>query len=144
MSIGAHKYVAFTTFRKDGSPRSVPVWIAELDDGTVGFTTSSGSWKVKRLANDRRVSLQQSDSRGRAIDGSEEVAGTAVVVKGDEALPVKQAIVDKYRWQFRLIQIMASVRARFGGNSQSDCAIIVTLSGSETPPDSEAPSDPEG
>lgn len=33
ISIGSEKYVALTTYRKDGTPRSPPVSIAELDDG---------------------------------------------------------------------------------------------------------------
>ena len=64
MSIADEKYVAFTTYKRNGETKSLPVWIADLGDGTVGFTTASSSYKVKRLRNDNRVILQPSDAKG--------------------------------------------------------------------------------
>ncbi len=54
-SIAAEKYVSLTTFKKDGTPRPAPVWISDLGDGTMGFTTASSSWKVKRLSSCSRA-----------------------------------------------------------------------------------------
>lgn len=39
MSLANEKYVAFTTFTKAGEPKSTPVWIADVGDGKLGFTT---------------------------------------------------------------------------------------------------------
>ena len=63
-TIADEKYVALTTYKKDGSEKTLPVWIADFGEGTIGFTTSSSSYKVKRIANDSRVAIQPSDSRG--------------------------------------------------------------------------------
>ncbi len=60
--IADEKYVALTTYKKDGSTKSLPVWIADFGGGQVGFTTSSSSYKVKRINNDSRVILQPSNS----------------------------------------------------------------------------------
>lgn len=65
-TISSEKYVSLTTYRKDGTPKRVPVWIADLGDGTVGFTTASSSYKVKRIGNNPKVTLQPSDTRGNA------------------------------------------------------------------------------
>ena len=42
-SIADEKYVALTTYKKDGSTKTLPVWIADFGGGQVGFTTSSSS-----------------------------------------------------------------------------------------------------
>ena len=47
--IADSKYVSLTTYKKDGTTKALPVWIADFGDGKVGFTTSSSSFKVKRI-----------------------------------------------------------------------------------------------
>lgn len=51
MALSDEKYLLFTTFERDGTPVSSPVWVAALDGGSVGFYTSSGTGKAKRLAH---------------------------------------------------------------------------------------------
>ncbi|WP_395159675.1 pyridoxamine 5'-phosphate oxidase family protein, partial [Ilumatobacter sp.] len=48
VAISDAKFVSLTTYKKDGTPKPLPVWIAALPDGRVGFTTSGESWKAKR------------------------------------------------------------------------------------------------
>ena len=80
--IAAERYVSLTTFTKDGRPKPTPVWIADLGDDRVGFTTELDSWKVKRIRTTAAVELQPSDMRGRTKDGSSPITGTATVVEG--------------------------------------------------------------
>ena len=54
MAISDEKYVNLTTFTRGGRPKPTPVWITDTGDGTVGFTTFSTSWKVKRINNDAK------------------------------------------------------------------------------------------
>ncbi|MEM9565381.1 MAG: PPOX class F420-dependent oxidoreductase, partial [Actinomycetota bacterium] len=119
MGITDEKYVAFTTYTKAGAAKTTPVWIADLGDGRAGFTTSSTSWKAKRLANDSRVELQPSDSRGRLTDGGETVSGTARVVTGAEAEAVKQKIKAKYGLQVTVISGINAVMGLFGRSRTS-------------------------
>ncbi len=42
MSLGDEKYILLTTFRRDGTPVSSPVWAVPLDQAKFGFWTSSG------------------------------------------------------------------------------------------------------
>ncbi len=50
MALSDERYLRFTTFRRDGNPVSTTVWVVGLGDGQLGFWTSSGSGKAKRLA----------------------------------------------------------------------------------------------
>lgn len=128
-SLAGSTYVSFTTFRNDGSPKATPVWIVDLGDGTVGFTTASSSWKVKRLAGNPNVRLQPSDARGKPVDGTEPVEGTAtVVVGGSDFERVKASVKAKYGFQYHLIAWFQTVMGLFGRGAGSDSAVIVTIS----------------
>lgn len=127
MSIATEKYVALTTYRRNGESSSAPVWIADLGDGTVGFTTSSTSLKVKRIVNDARVQLQACDSRGRVRDGSELITGTATIGTGPDFERVRNKIKAKYGWQVTLIGFGAKAAKLVGKDQTSDCAVIIGL-----------------
>ncbi|MGH1505962.1 MAG: PPOX class F420-dependent oxidoreductase [Acidimicrobiales bacterium] len=127
MSISDEKYVAITTYTRDGMPKTSPVWITALADGKVGFTTASSSWKVKRLTNDPAVTLQPCDSRGNLTEGTEPAAGTAAVVRGAEFETVRTAIKGKYGIQFRLITLVGKAAKLIGKGSGTDAAVVVTL-----------------
>lgn len=58
------KFVLLTTFKRDGTPQPLPVWIAALLGGRVGFTTSGESWKAKRARNNPQVTQRPCDQRG--------------------------------------------------------------------------------
>jgi PPOX class probable F420-dependent enzyme len=126
-AISDEKYVSFTTYKKDGSPRETPVWIADLGDGTVGFTTNGGSWKAKRIRDDSRVALQASNSRGVVEDGADTVEGTAELVTGSDFDRVKAAIKAKYGWQVTMVKGVNTVRSWFGKDHASDTGVVVTL-----------------
>jgi len=74
--------IRVTTFEKDGTEVARPTWVVALDDGQIGFYTSSTSGKAKRLKNNPKVVVQPSDGRGRATPGRSPLTGTAVVVAG--------------------------------------------------------------
>lgn len=120
--------MAFTTFKKDGTPKPGPVWPIDAGEGRVGFITSSQSWKVKRLANNNRVELQPSDSRGRVKDSTSPRLGTAEVVEGAEFDAIHAKVREKYGFQLTLINGFHSFQRliRRGGHPQ-DRAVIVTL-----------------
>ena len=122
------KYVSITTFRSDGTPRSTPVWIADLGDGTAGFTTGLDSYKVKRIGNDPAVELRQSDVRGNVADDATTVEGTARVVTGDEVSRVRVAIKAKYGLMFAVIVGWEKVKGLFRRGSSNDetCGVVVS------------------
>ena len=126
-SIAAEKYVRLTTFTKDGRRKESPVWIAELPDGTVGFTTELDSWKVKRIRNTPAVELAPSNMKGKVEDGAATVHGTASVVSHDDAAPVAKAIKTKYGFQVTMINAIGKVKAMVGRGDDTPCAVVITL-----------------
>ena len=109
MALGDEKYILLTTFRRDGTPVATPVWAAPLDDGTVGFWTSSGSGKAKRLAHTARVTIQPCDARGRVKEGSQSTEATARVVTGPEYEAVRQKIVAKYGFMTKFTKLLGTI-----------------------------------
>ncbi len=49
MNLSDEKYIAATTYRKNGDPVTTPTWVVALDDDRIGFWTSSATGKAKRL-----------------------------------------------------------------------------------------------
>lgn len=127
MNIADERYVALTTYKRSGEAKSLPVWIADLGDGTVGFTTASSSYKVKRLRNDNRVVLQPSDAKGNVRAGTEPVTGTAVVQEGAGFERVRDVVKKKYGIQYRAITLMGNVAKLVGKGSGTSAAVVITL-----------------
>ena len=129
MGLADAKYIAFTTYKRDGSAVTTPVWIVDLDDGKVGFYTSSGSGKAKRLKNNPKIVAQPSDARGKVKDGTSPVTGTAVVVDGAERDAVYAKVVAKYGFMTKLTRLLAKIGG-FVKRKQipyADRGVIVTL-----------------
>lgn len=127
MSITDEKYVSLTTFRKDGTPKPAPVWIADFGDGTVGCTTASSSYKVKRITNNPEVTLQPCNSKGVVTEGSEVVSGTAEVVTGAEFEQCSDVVKQKYKLQYTAMALVGKAAKLIGKGSGTDAAIKITL-----------------
>jgi uncharacterized protein len=109
MALTDEKYLLLTTFRRDGTPVSTPVWAAALADGAIGFWTSSGSGKAKRLAHTERVTVQPCDARGRTKPGTSAVPATARLVTGAELDAIRQSIVAKYGFMTKVTKALGTI-----------------------------------
>jgi len=109
MALGDEKYIAFTTFRRNGTPVASPTWIVPLKDGTFGFWTSSESGKAKRLAHTERVVVQPSDGRGRTKSGTAPIEASARIVRGAELEEISAAIKAKYGPMTAVAKFMGTV-----------------------------------
>jgi len=98
-----------TTFRRDGTPVATPVWVVKLDGDTVGFWTSSGSGKAKRLAHTTRVTVQPCDVRGRVKQGSAPMDATARVVTGSELDAIRERVIAKYGFATKLTKAVGTL-----------------------------------
>ena len=127
MSIGENKYVALTTFTKDGRRKNCPVWIVELGEGQVGFTTESTSWKSKRITNTPAVELIASTSRGEPLEGHNMIHGTARIAHGDEYRRVEKEIKKKYGIQFMLIVGFGRLTRLLRRKENSSCGVVITV-----------------
>ena len=131
MSIADKRYIRLTTWTTDGHPRHVPVWVVGLGGSRVGFTTGSGSWKVRRIRHNPAVELQACNRGGTVTEGSTAVSGTAEIVDGNAYREVRTVIRRKYGIQYVVISLaakMADAVGRLRGRKpDGDCAVIVTL-----------------
>jgi PPOX class probable F420-dependent enzyme len=120
------KYVLFTTFTRAGVAKALPVWIADLGDGTCGFTTGHDSWKVKRLSNNSRVELRPCDVRGRISQTSEMISGTAKVVIDDDLTRVEKAIRMKYGLVAWFLLVPNWFRKTITKKPVKSCGIVIS------------------
>lgn len=115
------EYVSLTTYRKDGTAVSTPVWAAA--DGDVLFVwTRSDSWKVKRLRNDHRVVVTVCDVRGRIAQDAPRAEGTAELLDEAGTRAVRKVLARKYTWKFWLVDRPAMV-VRLGKRPHTGIAV---------------------
>ncbi len=128
MALGDEKYILLTTFRRDGTLVLTPVWVVKLDDGTIGFWTSSGSGKAKRLAHTARVTVQPCDARGRVKENSELVEATARVVTGSEFEAIRELVRAKYGFMTKITKALGTVAGIARGKRipYGDRGVVIT------------------
>lgn len=122
------KYIAFTSFRRDGTPVNTPVWVVPFQDG-YAFTTDEGSWKVKRIARNPSVTVQVSNVRGRPKNGAPIHHGRAVVLDEAGVREVRAKIKSKYRIMYKILIERSDRKAakRSGSSTAGTAAIKVVL-----------------
>jgi uncharacterized protein len=122
------KYMLLTTFKRDATPVSSPVWLVALDDGRVGFWTSSASGKVKRLAHTDRVTVQACDARGRTKAGSAVITATARVVEGPELEAISTKVREKYGFMTHITKALGVLGGLVKGKKipYGDRGVVVT------------------
>lgn len=81
------KYLSLTTYRRDGTPVSTPVWFVE-EDGRLFVTTASDSYKAKRLRRNPVAIVTRCTARGVPI-------GEAIPVQVEFLPPEEHARVDR-------------------------------------------------
>lgn len=129
MALDEEKYILFTTFRRDGTPVSTPVWSVPLGAGQLGFWTSSGSGKAKRLAHTSKVTIQPCDGRGKVKPGTEPVEATARLVSGDDMNEIRQKIIDKYGFMTKITKLLGTIGGIVRGKRipYGDRGVIIDL-----------------
>jgi PPOX class probable F420-dependent enzyme len=97
-ALAHERYISLTTFKRDGTPVSTPVWVVSDDGSRLLVWSGERTWKVRRLRRDPHVLVAPATFRG--TERGERVAGQARVVPdpGIDAL-----LRHKYGWQKRLL-----------------------------------------
>lgn len=101
--LAQQRYISLTTFRRDGSTASVPVWVVSDDGERLLIWTGADTWKVKRIQRDPRVLIAPADYRGREL--GPHVEAQARVLGPDAAAVVVPLLRRKYGWQRRALEI---------------------------------------
>lgn len=122
------KYVSFTSYKRNGDPVSLPVWVVPFEGG-YAFTTDPDAFKVKRVRNNPKVSLRVCSLRGKVAPGAAEFHGTAEYVDAETADRVNKAIRRKYWFAYRILIAPSNLwsRLRGGSGQAAHAAIKVTL-----------------
>lgn len=118
------KYIAFVSYRRNGTPVSTAVWVVPYQGG-YAFTTDADSWKVKRILRNPQVTIQVSNMRGRPKRDAPVHPGRAELLEGAAVTEVRDLIRSKYRIAYLLL-IGRSDRkaARQGGSPTAGTAAI--------------------
>jgi PPOX class probable F420-dependent enzyme len=97
-------FIALETFRKNGEGVVTPVWVTG-NDGFLYVWTNHDSWKVKRIRNNNRVRICESDARGNP-KGAWQEAQARILDSEDSRDKIKQLFRSKYGFQFRIFSAM--------------------------------------
>jgi len=102
--LGEASFIALETFRQSGEGVITPVWVATENDKLYVWTDLE-SWKIKRIRNNPKVRICQSDARGKPK--SEWLEAQAQVLDSKDALEnSKKLFKSKYGLQFRMYSAM--------------------------------------
>jgi PPOX class probable F420-dependent enzyme len=125
--LAGERYVSLTTFKRDGTPVSTPVWVAG-DDGRLLVLTGADSWKVKRLRRDHHVRVAPCTGLGKltgdAIDAHAEIV--------EDTRRVEELEERKYGWQKHLAQAITATMRRVRRQPTPE-AVMLVITGSRSP-----------
>ena len=125
--LDAAKYVSFTTYKKDGNPVSLPVWVVPFEGG-YAFTTDHDAFKVKRVRRDSRATLAVCTFKGQVAPDATVYQGTAVLLNESDSKRVAALVRKKYSVMYLAIIAQSAIRHLVGKDSHAaDLAIKVTL-----------------
>jgi uncharacterized protein len=100
------EYVSITTFKRDGTPVSTPVWVAG-ENGNLLVISGADTWKVKRIRRDGHVRIAPCSARGASR--GEPIDADATIDPDTEA--VEKLLARKYGWKYRsLMRLNALMR----------------------------------
>lgn len=131
MALSDEKYVLLTTFKRDGTPVSSPVWSVPIEGGDFAFYTSSTSGKIKRLAHTQRVTVQPCSMRGKVDEGSVPSEATARVMTGGPKLDaIRSRVHEKYRFMSRVTPVLAKIAGTIKRKPEpyADRGVVITRS----------------
>jgi PPOX class probable F420-dependent enzyme len=95
------RYISLTTFKRDGTSASTPVWVVSDDGERLLVWSAARAWKVLRIRRNPRVLVAPANFRGKERD--ERLEATARVI---EHPAIDELLRRKYGWQKRALDWM--------------------------------------
>ena len=102
------QYVALTTYRRDGTPVTTPVWAAAEGESLYLFSNATAG-KVKRLRNSTRAAVAPCTATGK-VTGAQ-LPAEAFNLAGDQMPKVWKLLTKKYGMAVRLFIAYDRVRS---------------------------------
>jgi uncharacterized protein len=102
--VDRHRYIALTTFRKNGTPVMTPVWFVKRGRNLV-IWTALDSGKAKRIRKNPSVQVGPSNFQGKLLGKVEQ--GLARLIQSGSEAELEKAFLSKYGWQLKLFAFLA-------------------------------------
>jgi PPOX class probable F420-dependent enzyme len=108
--ISRSKYVSLTTYRKDGTAVTTPVWHV-LNGGELFVVSDADASKVKRIRNNSHVVVTVCSVRGKIAPGAPSAEGTARLLDAADTDAGRKLLARKYvmsrlgRWFTKILQL---------------------------------------
>jgi PPOX class probable F420-dependent enzyme len=99
-TLATQRYISLTTFKRDGTPVSTPVWVVSDNGRRLLVWSGANTWKVRRIRRDPRVLVAPSSFRG--TERGKRVAAVARVVADPG---IDRLLRHKYGWQKRALDL---------------------------------------
>ena len=124
--LAVEPYSSLTTYRRDGTAVSVPIWHAVAGDRIYMFTEAD-AFKVKRLRRDPRVAIAPCNWRG-AVHGPAWSGHGRVVEDPAVVRRAYEALDRKYGWQKWIVDGLSRLAGRYHGRA----ILEIELDGAQT------------
>jgi PPOX class probable F420-dependent enzyme len=111
-SLGEARYLALTTFRRDGRAVTTPIWPAALH-GRLYFGTTRDTGKVRRLRANPRVRVAPCNANASRMLGDWQDGAARHVADESTRQAFVSALRSKYGWQYRLVMLLYRLRGAY-------------------------------
>jgi uncharacterized protein len=101
------EFVSITTFKRDGTPVSTPVWVAG-ENGNLVVISEADSWKVKRIRHDGHVCITPCSARG-AVHGNPVDADATI---DPDTAAAEKLLARKYGWKYGAFRRFSALARR--------------------------------
>lgn len=102
------KYLSITSYRRDGTGKATPVWFVQ-EGGRLLVETDAGSYKVRRIRRNPRVTVAPCGPTGRLR--GEPVTARAELLPDAEIGRVERLMARKYRTDLIFIKPVRALQA---------------------------------
>jgi PPOX class probable F420-dependent enzyme len=123
-ALAQEKYLSLTTYRRDGSAVSTPVWFV-AEENRLLIWTSAVSWKAKRLRRNPLVRIAACDFRGKVRGPAWDA--TARFLPPSEGDYVQRLLLKKYPIARRLLSWFTALTARLQRAQREQSAYLEIL-----------------
>lgn len=118
------QYVAFTTYRRDGTPVVTPVWAA-AEEGSLFIFSNPNAGKVKRVRNSSHATVAPCTATG-TITGAA-LPAEAFLLSDDQMPKVWKLLVKKYGIAARLFVAYDALRSLVGKTRAAGIEVRLAL-----------------
>ena len=119
------KYLSITSYRRDGSGVSTPVWFATEGDRLL-VMTDSRSGKVKRIRRNPYVTIAPCSAKGKPK--AKGMPAHAKILPASEVERSKRLIERKYRSDLLFVRPVRAIQRLFQPEKRHEVTAIVAIS----------------